>query len=116
MKPSAAAGGDWASLHERLERVRREVERLTDPGPAVRREILRERAQALARADAPGQPAHAAGGADDGDSIEVIEFKAGGERYAVQATHVAQVHPIMPITPLPGVPVFIAGIVAPQGE
>ncbi|MGV3653195.1 MAG: chemotaxis protein CheW, partial [Noviherbaspirillum sp.] len=116
MKPALAAGADWQSLHERLERVRREVERLTEPGPQWRQEILRERALALARGGGSGQAALAADAADSADSLETIEFKAGGERYAVETAHVAHVHPMLPITPLPGVPVFIAGIVAPQGE
>jgi purine-binding chemotaxis protein CheW len=109
--PGRPAQSDWENLHERLERVRLEVERLIAPGPEQRKKILQERAIALARAGTPAQPP-----VSGPDRIEVIEFMAGGERYALEASYVAQVYPMLPITPIPGVPLFIAGIVAPQGE
>jgi purine-binding chemotaxis protein CheW len=46
----------------------------------------------------------------------VIEFTSAGERYAFETAHVAQVYPVGPITVIPGVPDFVVGIIAAQGN
>jgi purine-binding chemotaxis protein CheW len=70
--------------------------------------VLRARAQALAR---PPRPAPAA------DTIlELLEFRLASERYALESRHVQEVHPLRDLTPLPGTPPFILGIVNVRGR
>jgi purine-binding chemotaxis protein CheW len=79
---------------------------MSEPGSAAR--ILRERAVALARApEAAAAP---------GASLELLEFKLASERYAVETRHVVEVHPLRDLTPLPGTPAFIRGIVNLRGR
>jgi purine-binding chemotaxis protein CheW len=73
-------------------------------------DILRARARSLARrpaiegADAPGT------------SVEVLEFRLGSDRYAIEVRHVRGVHPLRNMTPLPCTPPFVLGIVSVRGR
>jgi purine-binding chemotaxis protein CheW len=70
--------------------------------------ILRERAARLARPEAPAvTPA---------DTLELLEFGLAGERYAVETRFVSEVHALRDLTPLPGTPAFIRGIVNLRGR
>jgi purine-binding chemotaxis protein CheW len=71
-------------------------------------EILRARAKALAREPESRQATVAA--------LEVIEFGLAHERYAIEAAYVREVHPLEDLTPLPGTPPFVAGIVNVRGR
>jgi purine-binding chemotaxis protein CheW len=71
--------------------------------------LLRERAAQLARrAPQPPDPLDTA-------SVEVLAFEIGGERYAVETAFVVQALPLPPLTALPGVPNYVAGIVPFRG-
>jgi purine-binding chemotaxis protein CheW len=100
----------WDELHRRLARSREAIEGLVEPGRERQERILRERALTLAKAVSSGQTLPA------GEEIDVLAFQAAGERYAFEAAHVSQVLPMSSITPIPGVPKFVVGIVAAQGE
>jgi purine-binding chemotaxis protein CheW len=71
-------------------------------------QILRARARALAREPATRQTAIA--------TLEVLEFGLAHERYAIEAVFVREVHPLEDLTPLPGTPPFVAGIVNVRGR
>jgi purine-binding chemotaxis protein CheW len=70
--------------------------------------ILRERAARLARPDSAEAPA--------ADRLELLEFRLADERYAVETRFVSEVHPLRDLTPLPGTPPFIRGIVNLRGR
>jgi len=72
------------------------------------RQILRARAQALAR------PPEQAPAADT--LLEVLEFRLAQERYAVETRHVREVVPLKDLTPLPCTPPFVPGIVNVRGR
>jgi purine-binding chemotaxis protein CheW len=74
-------------------------------GDGARR--LRERALALAR------PAKDSA---DADSLELLAFRLASERYAIETRHVVEVHPLRDLTPLPGTPDFVRGIVNLRGR
>lgn len=73
-----------------------------------RAEVLRARARALAREITNSATTIA--------TLEVIEFGLAHERYALAAAHVREVHPLEDLTPLPGTPPFVAGIVNVRGR
>jgi purine-binding chemotaxis protein CheW len=68
---------------------------------------LHERALALARV---------ATAATDADSLELLAFRLATERYAIETRHVVEVHPLRDLTPLPGTPEFVRGIVNLRGR
>ena len=71
-------------------------------------QILRARTEALAR-PRPTPPAA-------GSRLELLEFRLASERYAVESRHVQEVHPLRELTPLPGTPPFVLGIVNVRGR
>jgi purine-binding chemotaxis protein CheW len=76
--------------------------------PAAAALILRARAQALARA--PQRPPEAK------ELLEVLEFRLAQERYAVETKYVREVYPLKDLTPLPGTPPFVLGVVNVRGR
>src|ERR1019366_3735169 len=70
--------------------------------------ILHARARALAR------PPHRAAAADA--SLELLEFRLAQESYALETRHVREVYPLRDLTPLPGTPPFVLGIVNVRGR
>ncbi|HVK94332.1 MAG TPA: chemotaxis protein CheW [Noviherbaspirillum sp.] len=102
---------DWDDIRQRLEQSRQAMENLTEPDSVRQQQILRERAVTLAQVAAPSAPVEPLG-----DCIDVLAFRAAGERYAVETVHVAQVYPMLSITAIPGVPDFVVGIVAVKGD
>lgn len=72
------------------------------------RQILRARAQALARPARHARVAEA--------SLEVLEFRLALESYALETRHVREVYPLKDLTPLPCTPPFVLGIVNVRGR
>jgi len=69
--------------------------------------VLRERALALARPLETHLKTN---------TIEVLEFRLAAERYAVESRYVEAVHRLKDLTPLPGTPAFILGVVNLHGR
>lgn len=86
---------------------------LPHPGQSARaeqpaRDMLRARARALAAVpDAP---------IDSASTLDVLEFRLAGERYAFESRLVREVVPLRDLTHLPGLPPFVAGIVNVRGQ
>lgn len=71
-------------------------------------EILRDRARALALIDEAAP--------EPGAMLDLLEFRLAQERYAVENRLVQEVSPFKELTPLPGTPAFIRGIVNVRGH
>jgi purine-binding chemotaxis protein CheW len=69
--------------------------------------ILKARAQALAQGVEKQEPFAA--------RLEVIEFLSTGTKYAVPASAAREVYPVKDLTPLPGAPPFMLGIINVRG-
>lgn len=108
---NSAGAIDWNEVKLRLEKTRIAIENLLEPDPDTQQQILRERAAVLAKSGArevsPGSVS---------STIEVLQFQVAGERYAFETTYISQVYPVSPITHIPGLPNFVVGIVAAQGD
>jgi purine-binding chemotaxis protein CheW len=76
------------------------------PATPDARQILRARAQALAR-----HPERVAGA-----SLELLEFRLARESYALETRYVREVCPLKNLTPLPCTPPFVLGIVNVRGR
>jgi purine-binding chemotaxis protein CheW len=76
------------------------------PGDGELRRILHERAMELA----VPPPALAAV-----DLRDVLVFRVGAERYAIDAVEAKEAIPVGPVTPLPGLPAFYRGLIGHQG-
>jgi len=50
------------------------------------------------------------------ESLEVVEFMLGQERYAFESSYVSEVYPLRDLTPLPCTPAFVLGIVNVRGQ
>ncbi len=100
---------DWEALRARLAAAAAAAARQdTAPGPEQRRALLLERARRLAQ-EPPAEVAPAA-------LAEVLEFMLADEHYAVEMAHVHEVHVLRELTPLPGAPAFVLGIVNVRGR
>jgi purine-binding chemotaxis protein CheW len=75
--------------------------------PAQVRQVLEERARALAR---PPQDQA------DGDSRELVVLTVGDERYGVDVRLVREVRPLAGLAPVPGTPACWAGLVNLRGS
>jgi purine-binding chemotaxis protein CheW len=74
----------------------------------TKRAILRDRAKRLACEPPPQRP--------PSDSLEILEFALAQERYAVETSWVREVYPLKDLTPVPGTPSFIRGLVNVRGK
>ena len=72
------------------------------------KKILKERALALA--------AEVVKLEDNKEKLEILEFSIGGEKYGIETLFVTKVHLLRDLTPLPGLPDFMIGIINVRGK
>lgn len=99
---------DWGELRRRLERGRAALEQGAAPAAEKAKQILRARAEELAR-ESPKTPAPQA-------FLEVVAFQLANETYALETSWVREVYPLKEFTPLPGTPPFVLGLINARGE
>lgn len=99
---------DWAQLRERLARARQATEDALQLSPDRARALLAERARVLARV--PPRAPHA------GEVLGVVTFSLADERYAVETRHVCEVVRPGELTPVPGAPDVLAGLLNLRGD
>jgi purine-binding chemotaxis protein CheW len=97
---------DWDEIRARIDRAREALRRAASPGPDESKKILNARAKALAAPDA----------APDGEMLKVVEFLLAHETYALETSFVREIRPLSQLTPLPGTPPFVLGIIHLHGE
>jgi len=98
---------DWAAVRSRLERVASAAEG-GGLSEADRLLVLKGRAEALAQLAVERD--------DESATIQVLEFELCGERYAVDTGSVREVYPLKEITPVPGTPAFVLGVISVRGR
>lgn len=99
---------DWAAIHRRLASVAAVFEHGAARTEEETLRILKDRARALAREPQQHE--------QPGQYLTVLEFQLAHERYAVDSSFVREVCPLKELTPLPGTPAFIQGIVNVRGQ
>lgn len=105
---SDSAPIDWDAIRQRLDVMRDEIAGETALSPEQEAEILQARARELAREIGAGDAVS--------ETLAVIEFALAGERYALPLAAVREVGVLKELTPVPGTPAFIAGIINLRGE
>lgn len=108
MKPGTRVQIDWETVRSRVAAACAPALRDETALEAERKHILRERSRALASEDRATNRA--------GESLQVVEFDLAGERYGVELTSVREVCLLKELTPVPGTPSFILGIINLRGE
>jgi purine-binding chemotaxis protein CheW len=73
-----------------------------------RQDVLNKRARELAR-PLPGKR-------HENDVLEIVEFRLGTESYGLEFDHILEVYPLRELTPLPGLPRFVQGIINVRGQ
>ncbi|STX38533.1 chemotaxis protein CheW [Legionella feeleii] len=99
---------DWKTIHERLQASQRILEQGWQPSPDETQQILKHRAQRLAKKPQVLEQAT--------DTISVMEFELGEETYAIELSYIDEVCPAKQITPLPGIPAYMLGIMNVRGK
>jgi len=98
---------NWDELHRRLDATRQAIEHIGVPAGEDKKRILRERARLLAREEDTTL---------EQDSLSIIEFQLAYEHYGIESIHVKEVYYLKDLTPLPGAPPFVVGIINIRGE
>ncbi|MFP4474320.1 MAG: chemotaxis protein CheW [Desulfatibacillaceae bacterium] len=92
-----------AEMREVLDRIQAQQEETEARKRETRRKVLHDRAFELGRTDGEHT--------SDEQTIQVVDFILGGERYAIELAHIREVYPLRDLTPLPCTPSFVVGIV-----
>jgi purine-binding chemotaxis protein CheW len=92
---------DWAVLRERLDKALAALQDVLKPTPAQAQAIMDERAERLSRIVAVEQQV--------GELLELVEFSAAHEQYALQTRYVQEAVRVPECVPLPGLPAFFVG-------
>jgi purine-binding chemotaxis protein CheW len=99
---------DWGSIHQRMAAAEAAIARIGHASTEETRDILKARAANLAKER------------DDhvlpNGIMEVLTFMLGQERYGIETRYVREVTPMNELTPLPGSPSFVMGIVNIRGQ
>jgi purine-binding chemotaxis protein CheW len=99
---------DWETAKQRLARIAgvlQDVERLS---PERAKQVLDERARVLART--PPEDL------DSSEFIEVVTFRLGGERFALETRYVREILHTFDATPVPDAPGFLHSVTDLRGE
>jgi purine-binding chemotaxis protein CheW len=98
---------NWAEIRRRVDDVGRALAGETAATPERVREVLEERARALAR---PAIPPSA------GDALELVTFSLANETYAIESRSVMAVFRLTELSPLPGAEPPVTGVTVWRGE
>jgi len=98
---------DLQKAHDRIEAWGDALERGFQLGEEETRRVLAERARLLSR-----EPERSG----EGESLDVVEFVLGHERYAFESSFVSEVYPLRDLTQIPCTPAFVLGIVNVRGQ
>jgi purine-binding chemotaxis protein CheW len=97
----------WDSIRRLVEISRNRLAQLEQPSEAQQKAILELRAEKLAVKES--EKKHR-------EKIDLVEFRLADERYGVECRYVREVYPLKTLTPIPGTPDFVRGIVSVRGE
>jgi len=98
---------DWADVRQRLRAAEQALADNAALPPQRLKAVLEARARVLA-AEPPPAP--------QGTPVEVLKFELARERYGIETAWVREVFPLRDLTPVPGTPAFVLGVVGVRGR
>ncbi|MFW6254070.1 MAG: chemotaxis protein CheW [Chitinivibrionales bacterium] len=98
----------YDALREKIKQARKSIHAAWEPSKEESRQLLRERARALA-ARPPEKPA-------DDKIMELLVFELSGEHYGLETSYIAEVFFLDEYTPLPFTPAWLVGICSLRGR
>ncbi len=108
MKPTRGRVIDWQEVRERLTRVTSASESAERRSPAQGHAVMKERARRLAAPIAPPPVAS--------QMLAIVTFALQRERYAIETRYVREIVRTGEVTPVPGTPDVLLGVVNLRGE
>ncbi|HAT1658437.1 TPA: chemotaxis protein CheW [Legionella pneumophila] len=99
---------DWQTIYKRLQENQKTLEQGWRLSSEKTAQILKRRAQILAEEPQFLEEAT--------ETIPVMQFELGDEIYAIELSYIDEVCPIKEITPLPGTPAYVVGIMNVHGK
>jgi purine-binding chemotaxis protein CheW len=97
----------WSTIHEMMQQSVAQIEKSMQVSDEEKQVILEKRAQKLALKDKDIK---------DEETLELVEFRLADEHYGISCNYVREVYPLKDLTPIPGTPKFVMGIVNVRGE
>jgi len=107
-KEKAARSIDWRQVHGRVETAQLAVEQGCVKTQEEKIEILKERARTLSQEWEEKETYTG--------YIDVVAFSLAYEEYAIESAYVREVYPMKELTPVPGTPPFVLGIIIVRGQ
>jgi purine-binding chemotaxis protein CheW len=107
-KMTSAPPIDWEKVHRRLEEMQAKLDSDFEPSPEDIKALLKKRAAALAREDQVKEK--------PGERITVVEFLLAEECYGIETIWLREAYPLRDLTPLPGTPAFMLGLINLRGR
>jgi purine-binding chemotaxis protein CheW len=95
------------NLH-RPDPVKAVDESIFEPLPGSTKALLKKRAEELAKVRNKNTKSR--------ENIFIVEFLLGDDLYGIEASYMQEVYPLRELTPLPGTPEFIHGIINVRGK
>lgn len=105
---TAATERHGEGMHHRREQSMPAAVNTLQSDPAVRQQILKERARQLAREVAPAKA--------PSESLEVVVFRLAHETYAIESQHISQIYLMREFVPVPSTPEFVLGLMNVRGQ
>ena len=107
-KEKAIKNIDWRQVHDRIETARLALELGLGKTREEKIGILKGRARTLSQERKEKE--------SDTEYIEVVEFSLAYEEYAIESSYIREVYPMKELTPVPGTPPFVVGIINVRGQ
>jgi len=101
-------GIDWTEMHRRMAAAEAAIAHVGRASPDETKALLKARAEALARESEESGRTR--------DMLEVVAFVLRQEKYGIETRYIREVCPLNELTPLPGAPSFVLGIVNVRGR
>lgn len=98
----------WQEMRRRLEEAGEKLTRGMTMTRETRRQILAKRARRLAWTEIKQEERES--------PLEVVEFRLADETYALECRFIVEVYPLEALTPIPGAPAFVLGIIDIRGR
>lgn len=98
----------WQEIQRRLEEAELKLAGGITINKETRRQILAKRARQLAWSEIKQE--------EEESPLQVVEFRLADETYALECRFIREVYPLKTLTPIPGAPAFVLGIIDIRGR